>query len=68
MNKLDKLDLKSNSRFVQFQLWRNCNCNCDFCYNKGLKDGHQLAVLPAIYDKLQEPLINHFNEIGLISF
>lgn len=66
MNDLSDLDLKSNSRFVQFQLWRNCNCNCDFCYNKGLKDGDQLAVLPAIYEKMQDPLIDHFNEIGLI--
>ena len=66
MRDIDKLDLKSNSRFVQFQLWRNCNCNCDFCYNKGMKDTDQVWSLKAIIDKIQQPIVSKFNEIGLI--
>lgn len=60
------LDLRSNCRFVQFQLWRDCPNNCDFCYNKSLINPDKLKILPQIIDKLQDPLMDKFNEFGLI--
>lgn len=60
------LDLRSNCRFVQFQLWRDCPNNCDFCYNKHLSNPDKLKILPQIIDKLQDPLMDKFNEFGLI--
>ena len=66
-SKEDSLDLRSKCRFVQFQLWRDCNCNCDFCYNKGLKDTNKVWSLNAIINKIKtDSIINKFNEIGFI--
>lgn len=64
---LSKLDLFNKYRFVQFQLWRDCTCNCDFCYNKGLGNSDKIKSLNFIYNKITtDPLINKFNEIGFI--
>lgn len=67
MSKEQSLDLRSDCRFVQFQLWRDCSCNCDFCYNKGLKDTDKVWSLNAIINKIKtDSIIDHFNEIGFI--
>lgn len=63
---ISRLSLGCPNRFVQFQLWRNCNVNCDFCYNKGLGNTDKLWAVKAVYEKMLEPVMTRFNEYGLI--
>lgn len=61
------LDLKSDHRFVQFQLWRDCDCGCDFCYNKGLGNSDKVKSLNFIIDKIKnDPIVSLYNEVGFI--
>lgn len=67
MNNLDQLDLMNKYRFIQFQLWRDCSCGCDFCYNQGLGNSNKSWSLNFIINKIKnDPIVNEFNEIGFI--
>ena len=63
---LSKLDLESPNRFVQFELWKDCHNNCDFCFNKGLIDCSKEWSLKDVIARLNDPQLLVFNEIGFI--
>ena len=59
-------DLKSNNRFVQFELWKDCKNGCKFCFNKGLPDISKLDSLNFVIRKIEDHEMDRFNEIGFI--
>jgi hypothetical protein len=61
-----RLDLDSNQRFVQFELWKDCHNNCSFCFNKGLIDCNKQWSLKDCLARLDNPDLLLFNEIGFI--
>ena len=60
------LDLKSDNRFMQFELWKDCKNNCKFCFNKCLPDIDKIDNLDYIISKLNDVFSDNFNEIGFI--
>lgn len=63
---MSNLDLESNYRFIQFELWKDCNNNCKFCFNKGQPDFDKIESLNFVIQKVQEPIVDRYNEIGFI--
>ena len=61
-----RLDLDSDQRFVQFELWKDCHNNCSFCFNKGLIDCNKQWSLKDCLARLDNPDLLLFNEIGFI--
>lgn len=57
-------------KFIQFEVWQECNQNCKFCYNYNTihsrNDSLKLKNIKFINDFLLTPEINEFNTIGLI--
>ena len=62
------LDLTSNNRFVQFQLWRDCDIGCEFCHNKGVVNcNSKIDNIRITIDLIKNnPTVQKYNEIGLI--
>ena len=61
------LDLDSNNRFVQFELWHDCTNNCAFCHNIGSGDINKLKAIDFVTKKMNDKtLMRMFNEIGFI--
>lgn len=50
--------------FVQFELWKDCSNGCKFCFNKGQKDIDKITSIEFIMDKLNDPMIKEYDEIG----
>lgn len=61
-----KLDLSFAHRFIQFELWKDCHNNCDFCFNKGMIDCDKQWSIKDVLTRLDDPDIKLFNEIGFI--
>lgn len=56
-------------KFIQFNMWKNCNNNCRFCFNRGQKKSDtldKLEILRFVKNKLLHEDILQFNEIGFI--
>lgn len=56
-------------RFIQYNLWKNCNNNCEFCFNRGgtlsnTKD--KIDILNFVIEKLNSIETDNYNEIGFI--
>lgn len=70
MSDIDKnrLDLSSPNRFVQFQLWRDCEIGCKFCQNRGLKNQNsKIDNIQFVIDTIKNNrIIKEYNEIGII--
>lgn len=60
------LDVNSENRFIQFELWKDCKNGCKFCFNRGLPDINKIDSLNFVIEKLSDPIIDKFNEIGFI--
>lgn len=54
------------TKFIQFQLWRDCSSNCDFCYLKGMKDASskENALIQTI-EYIKKLDFSKYSEIGL---
>ena len=63
---VSKLDLESKQRFIQFELWKDCHNNCNFCFNKGLPDCDKAWSIKEVIKRLDDPQVLLFNEIGFI--
>lgn len=58
---------KNPNKFIQFQLWHDCNNGCIFCCNKGQPKTDKVAALKRILELLDNPATcEGFNEIGII--
>lgn len=53
--------MKNN--FLQYELWKDCNNHCAFCYNRKLKDIDKLFSLNYILHDIEK---RSFDEIGFI--
>ena len=62
------LDLSNSRRFVQFQLWRDCDIGCEFCHNRGIGNKNsKIDNIDFVIDLINNnPTIKKFNEIGII--
>lgn len=60
------LDLDYGDRFCQFELWKDCNNHCKFCFDKGLPDIDKLSNIQYVKEKLNDPFMDNFNEVGFI--
>lgn len=60
------LDKESHNRFLQFEVWKDCRNGCKFCFNRGLQDKEKTKCLDFIIKKLDDPIVDEFNEIGFI--
>ena len=52
--------------FIQYELWKDCKNGCKFCFNKGQPDLDKLQSLNFVINKIQEPEVDNYNEIGFI--
>lgn len=53
-------------KFIQYALWNDCKIGCKFCYNKGQKDVNKIESLNFVLNKMREPEVDEYNEIGFI--
>ena len=55
------------ANFVQFQLWRDCSCNCDFCMNKNIADMISKEQALSYYlSIINNKEIDKYDQIGII--
>lgn len=52
--------------FIQYELWKDCSNACKFCFNKGQKDLDKIESLNFVMDKLDDPEVDEYEEIGFI--
>lgn len=56
-----------DSKFIQYELWKDCNNHCLFCFNKGQKErASKVQILDETIARIQTDEIEGFNEIGFI--
>lgn len=53
-------------RFIQYELWKDCNNHCKFCFNRGQPDFDKVESLNFVIKKVQEPTVDNYDEIGFI--
>lgn len=53
-------------RFIQYELWKDCNNHCKFCFNKGQPDFDKVESLNYVIQKVQEKIVDKYDEIGFI--
>ena len=58
--------VKNKNRFLQYEMWKDCHLGCKFCCNKGQKDLDKVESLKFILEKMNDPEVNDYNEIGFI--
>ena len=58
--------VKNENRFIQYELWKECRNGCEFCFNRGQKSLNKIERLKYIIEKLNDPEVDEFNEIGFI--
>lgn len=56
---------KANSRFIQFQIWQDCQNGCAFC-SEQRHQSNKLADLDFVIEKLQSSEMLEFDEVGII--
>lgn len=52
-----------SNNFLQYELWKDCNNHCAFCYNRQLKDVDKRYSLNCVLNDLKE---RSYDEIGFI--
>lgn len=57
---------KASSKFLQYQLWSECNNGCKFCLCKDQIPIDKKYALNFILEKLDDPEVKEFDEVGLI--
>ena len=58
--------VKNENRFIQYELWKECRNGCEFCFNRGQKSLDKIERLNYIIEKLHDPEVDDYNEIGFI--
>lgn len=58
--------VKNENRFIQYELWKECRNGCEFCFNRGQKSLDKIERLNYIIEKLNDPEVDDYNEIGFI--
>lgn len=56
-------------KFIQFELWKNCNNKCTFCehlFDPVSDDNQKIIDLQYFISELQQPFIDQYNVIGFI--
>ncbi len=53
-------------KFIQYELWKDCHNQCQFCYNKGEPKTNKIERLNYIIGKLTDEESLMFDEIGFI--
>lgn len=59
-------NFKNKNRFLQYELWKDCCIGCSFCLNKGQPDIDKIDSLNFVLEKLDDPEVDNFNEVGFI--
>lgn len=59
-------NFKNRNRFIQYELWKDCSLGCKFCFNKKQKDADKIESLLFVIDKLDNPEVLDYNEVGFI--
>lgn len=54
------------SEFIQYELWKDCNNKCKFCFNKNQKDVNKIESLNFVINNLLDKETDNYNEIGFI--
>lgn len=54
------------SKFIQYELWKDCHNQCQFCYNKGEPKTNKIKRMHYIMDKMDLEEADLFDEIGFI--
>ena len=57
---------KNKNKFIQYELWKDCSLGCKFCFNKLQKDTDKAESLQFVIDKLNDPEVLEYNEVGFI--
>lgn len=58
--------VKNENRFIQYELWKECRNGCEFCFNRGQKSLDKIERLKYVIEKLNDPEVDEYNEIGFI--
>ena len=58
--------VKNENKFIQYELWKACRNGCSFCFNRGQPDVDKVERLKYIIEKLNDPEVDDYNEIGFI--
>ena len=56
-------------RFIQYNLWKNCNNGCEFCFNRGCHRAsteEMKEILQFVTQKLKSSETDSYDEIGFI--
>ena len=56
----------NKNKFLQYELWKDCCIGCSFCLNKGQPDINKIDSLKFVLEKLDDPEVDEYNEIGFI--
>lgn len=57
----------TQNNFIQYELWKDCNNHCKFCFNKGQKDIDKIESLKFVLERLHdEEELKNYNEVGFI--
>ena len=57
---------KAPTKFIQYQLWHDCRIGCKFCCNKKQPDLDKIESLQFILNKLNDPEVYEYDEVGFI--
>lgn len=58
--------VKNENKFIQYELWKECRNGCEFCFNRGQKSLDKIERLNYVIEKLNDPEVDEYNEIGFI--
>lgn len=58
--------LKAETKFIQYQVWSDCRNNCKFCFMKHQPPTDKIKSLNFILNKLDDPEVYEYNEVGFI--
>lgn len=55
-----------SNNFLQFELWKECNNNCRFCFSRLQKDVDKVNSMEEIYKILSSSIVHEYDIIGFI--
>ena len=55
-----------SNKFLQFELWKDCNNNCRFCFSRLQKDVDKVKSMEEIYKILSSSIVQEYDIIGFI--
>ena len=58
--------VKNENKFIQYELWKECRNGCEFCFSRGQKSLDKIERLNFVINKLNDPEVDNFNEVGFI--